>query len=68
MPDDAFILVRNWVHCHLSTETEAQVTRCFATGSAGLMEFGNEAEPGLSPAPSLHTNITALDETSPQQK
>lgn len=36
--------------------------------SRTLMEFGNEAEPGLSPAPSLHTNITALDETSPQQK
>lgn len=32
------------------------------------LEFGNETEPGLSPDLSLHTNITALDETSPQQK
>lgn len=53
MPDDAFILVRNRVHCHSSTETEAQVTRGFATGSAGrwwsLGMKQNQISPQLLP-------------------
>lgn len=53
MPDDAFILVRNWVHCHLSTETEAQVTRGFATGSAGNWSLGMEQNQPLPYTPIL---------------